>query len=72
MKSFTFFEILILIAVIAILSGIILPAVIQARSRAYVGKAKAAICAMEAARNLSSYGPDAANDSRAGDDITNW
>ena len=121
-------ELLVVIAVIAILFGILLPTAMQARSRAYVEKAKAAICAMEAAINLYktdmgdypnlltaltdtymsfkrdaldsggnfidpwgniyiydkpganntgsydlySYGPDAADDSGAGDDITNW
>ena len=51
-NSFTLLELLIVIAVIAILSGILMPAAMQAWSKAYVEKAKAAISALEVAINM--------------------
>lgn len=52
MKSFTLLELLVVIAVIAILSAIILPAGMQAWSRAYIKKAESAIAALEVAINM--------------------
>ena len=50
--AFTLMELLIVIAVIAILSGMLLPAAMQAWSRAYVEKAKAQLASLEVALEM--------------------